>query len=104
MVCVVRASYAVPTWNLRPDALDAVNDGSPPVHEPRSWTQYSPCQWRLVVQPQACVAEKWSLTNRIRSHSARIKAAKHHRYQLWLLRKIGSPWRRSGHVRAVGRG
>jgi hypothetical protein len=46
--------------------------------------QYFPWQWRLVVQPQACVAEKWSLTNRIRSHSARIKAAEQHRYQLWL--------------------
>src|SRR5205085_10220019 len=63
-------------------------------------------------QPQACVVEKQSLTNRIRSQFARIKAGKHHRYQLWLLRKMEcSPLRRgsvrtrkSGHFRAVGGG
>ena len=27
------------------------------------------------MQPRVCVAEKWSLTNRIRRHFARIKAA-----------------------------
>jgi hypothetical protein len=31
-------------------------------------------------QPRAYVAEKWSLTNRIRRHFARIKAARSHRY------------------------
>jgi hypothetical protein len=39
----------------------------------------------------ACVAEKRSLTNRIRGQFARIKAAGPHRYQLWLLRKTRSP-------------
>jgi len=50
--------------------------------------QFSQASWRLVVQPQASVAEKWSSTNRIRSQFARIKAAERLRYQLWLLRKM----------------
>src|SRR6266700_1020279 len=41
----------------------------------------------LVVQPRAYVPHKSPLTNRIRRHFARIKAAAMHRYQLWLLRK-----------------
>src|SRR5436190_20626227 len=47
-------------------------------------------------------------TNRIGRHSARIKAAGHDPYQLWLLRKFDADSSRtrsaSGHVRAVGRG
>src|SRR5882757_8077284 len=58
---------------------------------------YSPC---LTLQRprgarsrnrRACVAEKRSLTNRIRGQFARIKAAGPHRYQLWLLRKTRRP-------------
>jgi hypothetical protein len=49
--------------------------------------QFFQASWRLVVQPQASVAEKWSSTNRIRSQFARIKAAGRQRYQLWILRK-----------------
>jgi hypothetical protein len=33
------------------------------------------CSWRHAMQPRACVAEKRPLTNRIRRHFARIKAA-----------------------------
>src|SRR5215216_5472407 len=49
--------------------------------------QFLRASWRLVVQPRASVAEKWSSTNRIRSQFARIKAAARHRYRVWLLRK-----------------
>src|SRR6185436_14832297 len=49
--------------------------------------QFFEASWRLVVQPRASVAEKWSSTNRIRSQFARIKAAARHRYRVWLLRK-----------------
>ena len=49
--------------------------------------QFFQASWRLVVQPQASVAEKWSSTNRIRSQFARIKAAEWLRYQLRALRK-----------------
>ena len=53
----------------------------------------------------ACVAEKWSLTNRIRGQFARIKAAGQHRYQLWLLRKTRrkARWNASERVRSAVR-
>src|SRR5262245_47726396 len=75
------------------------------IHEPRSWTQNFQDHWRRVVQPLAPLAEKKSLTNRIRGHFARIKAIGPTRYRLWIPTEIRSPEPyRSGHVRTVGRG
>jgi hypothetical protein len=61
-------------------------------------------QWRLVAQPLASVAEKWSLTNRIRSQFARIKAAKTASLPIVVTAEIGTATkvrifrqRKSGH-------
>src|ERR1700759_3586019 len=43
------------------------------------------------MQPPACVTEYRQVTNRVRRHSARIKATQRHRYQSWLLRNEKPP-------------
>src|SRR5882672_1132576 len=48
----------------------------------------------LIVQPQACVTHKRPLTNRIRRHFARIKAAGLDCGRSWLLRQKEA-WERS---------
>ena len=61
---------------LRPDAFDAVDDGArPSMNRGHGRISVPRLPVAPVVQPRACVAEKWSLTNRIRSQFARIKAA-----------------------------
>ncbi len=49
---------------------------------------HTPYHWRRVVLPLACLAKNWPSTNRIRSHSARIKATEPAYDPLWRLRKL----------------
>src|ERR1700732_5035427 len=82
----VRASCAVPTSNLRPDARAVVR--CPPRALNLVVDVVNACPRHHTMQPHACLAEKNPLTNRIRRHFARIKAIRPDRGQSWLLREI----------------
>src|SRR6266852_7812044 len=58
----------------------------PPRHE-RGMDAITFVPVALIVQPQACVTQKRPLTNRIRRHFARIKAAGLDCGRSWLLRQ-----------------
>ena len=82
--------------NSRPDACDAV----PAARMSAIMDAMIPVPVALVVQPRAYVPEKCPLTNRIRRHFARIKAAGMHRDQLWLLREM-EPARRPKRLKST---